>query len=44
VALRPVPAAPGEHDRSDMARITIADVQRMKAERRMIVMLTAYYY
>jgi 3-methyl-2-oxobutanoate hydroxymethyltransferase len=27
-----------------MARITIADVQRMKAERRKIVMLTAYYY
>jgi 3-methyl-2-oxobutanoate hydroxymethyltransferase len=27
-----------------MARITVADVQRMKAERRKIVVLTAYYY
>jgi 3-methyl-2-oxobutanoate hydroxymethyltransferase len=27
-----------------VARITVADVQRMKAERRKIVMLTAYYY
>jgi 3-methyl-2-oxobutanoate hydroxymethyltransferase len=29
---------------STMARITVADVQRMKAERRKIVVLTAYYY
>src|SRR6266542_3452287 len=27
-----------------MARVTVADIQRMKAERRKIVMMTAYYY
>jgi 3-methyl-2-oxobutanoate hydroxymethyltransferase len=27
-----------------MARVTVADVQRMKAEKRKIVMMTAYYY